>query len=202
MADRRAVQKEQLDIFRKNLLRFSEKLNLFSRAGGEAELAELFEESLLTVPLLSGFAGKGPVLDMGSGNGFPGFVFGALYPETPVILCERNRKRAEFLKQILFQAKSANMKVLCRPAEELKTRFPLVLSKATGPTRQVLKVLEKVLRPDGRAFLWKSPGWEKDRPEGGGFSAEVFNSFSLNGKKRILLQVTRSPGNGPSSKGF
>ena len=89
-------QKYRLEIFRKSLLRFSEKLNLFSRAGGEAELKALFEESLLTVPLLARFAGKEAVLDIGSGNGFPGFVFAALYPETPVILCERNRKRAEF----------------------------------------------------------------------------------------------------------
>ena len=183
------VQTQQIKGFKKSLFEFGERLNLFSRAGQELE--RLFKESLITGRLLSPLFSVTPVLDLGSGNGFPGLVCGILYPKTPVILCEKNRKKAEFLKQTLFHIKCLNIQVLCQPAEELKSPVCLVLSKATGPLEQVLSLLEKLLAENGTAILWKSPGWKKDWPKNSPFSAKIFKSYTLDGKKRVLLQVKK-----------
>ena len=183
------VQTRQIEGFKGNLIEFGGRLNLFSRTG--QELKELFEEGLVTGQLLAPLFSAAPALDLGSGNGFPGLVCGILYPKTPFILCERNRKRAEFLKQTLFHIKCTNIQVLCQPAEEMESPFSLILSKATGPLEQILNVLEKVLTKNGTAIFWKSPGWKKDWPKNSPFSAKIFKPYTIAGKKRVLLQVKK-----------
>lgn len=184
-----AFQRKQLKEFKKILLQYGERLNLFSRCGNELE--QLFKEGLLTGQMLSPFFPSTPVLDLGSGNGFPGLVCSILYPKTPLILCERNRKRAEFLKHALFHIKCQNAQVLCQPAEELRVSFSLILSKATGPLDQILKILEKILGENGSAIFWKSPQWKRDWPKSSPFSAKAFKSYSVEGKKGVLLQVKK-----------
>lgn len=188
--DLTTLQRGQLDIFKQNLFIFGNQFNLFSRSGKELEF--LFEESLITAQMLSPLFSAAIVLDLGSGNGFPGLVCGILYPDTPFILCERNRKKAEFLKQALFHTKCSNIKVLCQPAEELKSSFSLILSKATGPMDRILTLLETVLDRKGSAIFWKSPNWDQDWPENPLFSAKIFKTYSLEGKKRTLLQIKRN----------
>ena len=183
------VQARQIEGFKKSLLEFGGRLNLFSRAGQELE--GLFKESLVTGRLLSPLFSTAPVLDLGSGNGFPGLVCGILYPKTPFILCEKSRKRAEFLKQTLFHIKCPNIQVFCCPAEEMESPFSLVLSKATGPLDQILNLLEKLLTENGTAILWKSQNWKKDWPKTSLFSAKIFNPYTIEGKKRVLLQVKK-----------
>ena len=183
------LQESQIRIFKENFLRFSDQFNLCS--GNRGAFNELLEDSLISAGLLSPFFSSSPVLDLGSGNGFPGLICGILYPKTPFVLCERNRKRAEFLKQALFHVKCPNVQVLCRAAEDLKSPFPLVLSKATGPFHQVLKVLEKILEKDGFAVFWKSPGWEKTWPKKMPFSVQEISSYLSAGKRRTLLCVRR-----------
>ena len=185
-----APQKKQVEIFRQSLRDFGNQFNLFSRSGKELE--PLFKESLVTAQMLDPLFSAATVLDLGSGNGLPGLICGILYPDTPFILCERNRKKAEFLKQALFHIKCSNIKVLCQPAEMLESSFSLVLSKATGPVSQVLTLLETALDKKGSAIFWKSPNWNKDWPENSLFSAKIFKTYSVEGKKRILLQVKRN----------
>ena len=185
------LQKRQLEVFRQSLLDFGNQLNLFSRSGQELEF--LFKESLMTAQMLSPFFSASSVLDLGSGNGFPGLICGILYPKTPFILCERNRKKAEFLKQALFHLRCPNIKALCRPAEELEFSFSLVLSKATGSADQILALLEKILDQKGAAIFWKSPNWKKSWPANRPFSAQIFKIYAVNGKKRVLLQVKKKP---------
>ena len=184
-----ALQTQQIESFKKSLLEYGDRLNLFSRSGHELDF--LLKESLATAQMLAPFFSTTEVLDLGSGNGFPGIVCGILYPNTSFVLCERSRKRAEFLKQTLFQLKCTNVKVLCQTAEELKTRFSLILSKATGPLNQTLKLLENLLDESGTAILWKSPNWKQIWPENAPFSANVLKPYSIEGKKRILLQIKK-----------
>ena len=90
------VQVRQIERFKGNLIEFGGRFNLFSRAGQELE--GLFEEGLVTGQLLSPLFSTTPVLDLGSGNGFPGLVCGILHPKTPFILCEKNRKTSGISK--------------------------------------------------------------------------------------------------------
>ena len=187
--DLTALQTRQIKNFKKILLEYGNRLNLFSRSGNELEL--LLKEGLITAQMLAPFFSASPVLDLGSGNGFPGVVCGILYPNTPFIFCERSRKRAEFLKHTLFHLKCANVKVLCQSAQKFKTSFSLILSKATGPLDQILTLMEHLLDESGTAILWKSLNWKQNWPENTLFSAKVFKTYSLERKQRVLLQIKK-----------
>ena len=106
------TQKNQIEIFRAELLEKNKAINLFSRKNPNSQLKFLFDQDFLTGKYLSSALkqAESPVLDIGSGNGFPGLLMGILYPETLFYLCERNRKKSEFLKSVLSKAEIHNIK--------------------------------------------------------------------------------------------
>ena len=135
------TQKKQVEIFKESLINGNEKINLFSRKEPEKQLDLLLQENiyaaLLLAPILKNFTEK--VLDIGSGNGFPGIICGILYPETSFVLCERNRKKTEFLKSTIFKLEAKNIEILCKNIEDAGLVFKKVLSQATAPIKEVLK---------------------------------------------------------------
>ena len=187
-------QKQQIEVFKAQLLEKNQAINLFSRKNPEQQIKLLFEQAFLTGKSLAPAfnQAKGPVLDIGSGNGFPGLFMGILYPELIFYLCERNRKKAEFLKYVLAEADILNIKVLCKSAEGIRERFLLILSQAALPTAQMLKLLTKLLSQRGEAFLWKGPHWEKDWPNKAKFTHEVFNCYKMGSSKNILLRLRKT----------
>lgn len=171
-----------------------EKINLFSKKAPARQLNLLLEQSLVSGRLLAPvFKGlSGPALDLGSGNGMPGLVCAALYPQTAFALCEKSRKKAEALKQAVFHSKIQNASVLCQRAEDIKERFPVLLSQAALPLKGFPPLLERLLAPGGEAFLWQSPGWEKAWPAEAPFAAEAFKTYRAGGAEKILLKIQRA----------
>lgn len=186
-------QAQQIAIFREELLKVNQKLNLFSRKNPEQQVNLLFDQGFLTGGFLESVFNRatGPILDIGSGNGFPGLLMGVLYPKTFFHLCERNRKKAEFLKYVSAKAEISNVKVFCKEAEELKKQFSIILSQAALPEKKMLKLLIKLLALSGEAFLWKSSCWEKSWPKNKNFIPEVFQSYEIGASKKILLRVRK-----------
>ena len=107
------IQSRQINIFKACLLEKNQSVNLFSRKNSELRLKCLMDQALLAGRVLSPVLkrAKGPVLDVGSGGGFPGLVFSVLFPGTLFYLCERNKKKAEFLKYALNRTKTLNARV-------------------------------------------------------------------------------------------
>lgn len=131
------------------------------------------------------------MLDIGSGNGFPGFLFAILYPETRFHLCEKSRKKSEFLKYVSSQTGLSNIKILCKNAEEIEERFKIILSQAALSLNKMLNLLEMLLSPDGQAFLWKSSSWKEEWPKNTNFLPEIFKSYKLEASEQVLLRVKK-----------
>ena len=183
----------QLKNYKQLLQQFNRGFNLYSRASGFS-LDTLFIDSLMGAGILKSFLKtSSPVLDIGSGNGFPGIVCAIMYPETPFVLCERSLKKTEFLKHCIFQLNCSNATVLFQEANLLNNKFTRVLSKETASIKTVLQVLEKVLAPQGQAFLWKNPEWKSQWPKKTSFSPETIKTYEIQkGRKRVLLKIQRS----------
>ena len=190
-------QKSQILALRGVLLAAGRKINLFSRKDPRGQLDFLLEQSLMAGRLLSPALkeASGPVLDLGSGNGLPGLACAALCPRSAFVLCERSRKKAEFLKRAIFEAKIPNAAVACQRAEDLKDSFPVLLSQAAVPLKKLPPLLDRLLTPDGAAFLWQPPGWEKSWPKtkaADKFSLKVFKKYRAGGREKILLKAQRA----------
>ena len=180
-----------LDFFKKELLRFNKHINLFSRKGGQKELDFLFKEAHIYAPFFkeefSKF--KSSILDLGSGNGFPGLFFAILYPENKFILCDRNQKKAGFLRHISFEMGLKNVEILNQSHEQLP-RFQLILSKALAPWPKILDILEPVLASDGKAFLWKTQDFKLDHQKN--FCALPYKAYQIEQRKGLIVELNRA----------
>ncbi len=187
-------QNNQVKVFKKLLLEHNPSINLFSRKNPDSQLKFLLDQGFQTGKFLSPVLKAlqtHPVFDIGSGNGFPGLLFSVLYSNNYFYLCERNRKKAEFLKWVLNKADIANAEVLCQNAEDIKKIFKIILSQAAMPLKEMLSLLGKLLSQDGQAFLWKSPSWKIEWPKDSVFTPEVFKSYNLGTVEQVLLKLKK-----------
>ena len=185
-------QEEKFKLFQDVLLKFNKTLPLFSRQKEEEVLKRLFEDGQKSGKLLSPLMRKqSPVLDVGSGNGFPGIVFSILYPEVRFYLCERNQKKAEFLQHAKFVLNLSNISVLNKDVRDVEGSFKLIFSKATASTKDVLELLKDKIHKEGLLFLWKTSDWTEEKLSHKGFSLEAFGAYerSWSDKKGVLVQV-------------
>ena len=186
-------QKQQIQKFQELLLERNQAFNLLSRKNPHKQWNLLLEQGLLSAKILAPTLNKSSedILDIGSGNGFPGFLFALLFPKKLFYLCERIRKKAEFLKSLSHELSLSNVSVLCQSAEKLNRSFNLVLSQASLPLEKMTKLLEKVLSPKGEAFLWQSEAWNENKRLFPYMKAEIFKTYKIKDKNKILLKVKK-----------
>lgn len=93
----------------------SERQNLIA-----ASTVETFDERHLADSLqLNSFAKEGPLLDIGSGGGFPGLVLACLR-DTPIHLVEPRAKRAAFLQRAADDLELRHVQVHLAKVEQIK----------------------------------------------------------------------------------
>ena len=182
-------QRQQLKTFQEKLLEKNQQINLLSRKKINTQADKLFKEAEDSVQLLKNFFTKRnqKILDIGSGNGFPGLFFAISFPYNQFYLCERKRNKAEAIKWISFQCQLSNIQVLCQPAESLKPDYDFLLSQASMPPHQIKKLLKPFLEQKATAFLWVS-----ERQISSFHSAFYMEQFPLSHQshqKKVILKL-------------
>jgi len=127
----------------------------------ERHLGESFEGAAMVDP-----DATGQVLDIGSGNGYPGLPLAAARPRLQVTLAEASRRKAAFLRQLVRESVVANASVLevqvQRPGDlEGFGPFRLVTSRAMGGWSKILPRLAPMLEPGGEMLVWAGDDVEK-----------------------------------------
>jgi 16S rRNA (guanine527-N7)-methyltransferase len=111
---------EQLAQFRVHydlLLRWNAKTNLTSvREPAEILRRHIAESAYLTKVIV---LGKGKLVDVGTGAGFPGIPVKILSPETSVVLIEAVHKKAAFLKEVARELGVPALEVRATRLEDL-----------------------------------------------------------------------------------
>jgi len=101
-----------------------------------------------------------PVIDVGSGGGFPGLVFAIVEPDTAITLVEPLRKRARLLEGMAAELELPNVRVVAARAEEaargpLRDSAALVTARAVAELRELLEYTAPFARPGGWLLLPK-----------------------------------------------
>ena len=162
-----------LEIYRRELLKWSERVNL---VGPEARqnLDAHIDEALTAADVLKP---RGEVLDFGSGGGLPAIPMAIVSPEARFHLVEADQKKWAFLKHVVRECGLNAVTYGDRLARVLKRlppdlRFSLVTSRAVGNPGQRLPSLREWMERGGRVALFQSG---TDVPPISGFeAAEVF----------------------------
>lgn len=101
---------------------------------------------------------KFPLLDMGTGPGFPGIPLKILHPDKKIILAEGVQRRVEFLKKVREELELPNLDIIGRNINPW-FMYPVqgVITRAVEDVRNTLKNVLSCLQTGGRVYLMKGP---------------------------------------------
>jgi len=146
----------RLDIYKRELLRWNEKVNLIGPEA-RANLDDHVSEALRAVEILKP---QREVLDFGSGGGLPGIPMAIVSPNARFHLVEGDKKKWAFLKHVARECQLNSVVYGDRLARVLThfppdLRFSLVTSRAVGAPEEWLPSLAPWMEADGRAALFQ-----------------------------------------------
>lgn len=125
------------------LVQWNSRMNLTAIRDPEKVVFRHFGESLAVAKLIG--PGVGPVVDIGSGAGFPGVPVAVCWPDREVTLVESTAKKAIFLKEIARQ--QANLRVFEGRFEEFQGNAEWVTMRgvaSSGIEAQIGRVAHRV----------------------------------------------------------
>lgn len=99
-----------------------------------------------------------PLLDVGTGPGFPGVPLKVVFPDDAIILAEGVRKRVDFLKAVRDEMKLENLQIVGRNIDET-FEYPVqgVITRAVEEIPRTLKNVSRCLQVGGMVYLMKGP---------------------------------------------
>jgi 16S rRNA (guanine527-N7)-methyltransferase len=109
---------------------------------------------------VTGLREADPVVDIGSGAGFPGLVLASALPEAHIDLVESARRKCQFLERVVGELGLENVAVVCSRAEEWaaaggRERYSLVVARAVGLLATLVEYAAPLLRVGGQLVAWK-----------------------------------------------
>ncbi|MGZ3743332.1 MAG: 16S rRNA (guanine(527)-N(7))-methyltransferase RsmG [Pseudobdellovibrionaceae bacterium] len=108
---------------------------------------------------------KFPLLDVGTGPGFPGIPLKIRYPQQKIILAEGVQRRVEFLKHVRQEMKLQELDIVGRNINK-NFVYPVngVITRAVEDIRNTLGNVLSCLQLGGRVYFMKGPGVDPEIP--------------------------------------
>lgn len=156
--------------------------NLLRRRNEELDLTRLFSFDNMVLKLYVDSALVGtflklpsPLLDLGTGPGFPGVPLKIFHPELQLILGEPRAKRVTFLNEVIDKLQFKNVEV---EPHSIGKRFrkPVqgVITRAVEVIPETLQRVLPWLEPGGQVIFMKGPSCEEELETAQTFHGEDF----------------------------
>ena len=112
-------------------------------------------QNLITIPF--------PLLDIGSGAGFPGILLKILFPDKKIILAESRRQRVQFLKEVTDSLSLNNTHIFPKKINQnFETKVNAVITMALEPISKTLPRIPSCLERGGFAIFMKGPSVDQE----------------------------------------
>lgn len=182
---------ERLLCFSATLATWNRRLRLTGDRDPVRIVEQHVSDSLAVVGLLPDV---GPVVDVGSGQGFPGIILGCMRPDLELVLIESRRRRANFLRDAIRQIPLPRAEVLEERAEAVGAsragRARLAVARALR-LDVFLMLARPLLAPDGRAIAMLSERGRHEAPRiaaAAGYRVSAERRYALpDGSSRALV---------------
>ena len=161
-----------LQSFLQEITRWNDQIGLVSKPSIADVLTRMVIRSLSLFRFLDRLEGVdlgGPIVDIGSGAGFPGLIWAMLRPDTPITLVERKEKKAAFLERCAVVLRLPAVEVVHADSGELglreryTDRYRVAVALALGRPGNIAGDLEALVRPGG-VFCTARPHEESVQP--------------------------------------
>ncbi len=146
-------QTEQLLEHLAQLRKWNRAYNLVARG----ELAQLETRHLLDSLSIAPFIDKGPVLDVGTGAGFPGIPLAIAMPEVRFTLVDSAGKKVRFLNHVIRRLGLEHVAATHTRIENYSagSEFSIITSRAYASLRHFAESVRHLARPDTRLLAMK-----------------------------------------------
>ena len=145
---------EKFKRYVKILYEYKNKIHLLSHQDYNRISKRHFLISLMALPYIKG---HNNACDIGVGAGFPSIPLKILRPEISFTLFESKQKKAEFLKYLTGELNLSKIQIINDRAENYTSgKFDLILIKAAGKIRKLIKVIDYLILQTGKAVFYKS----------------------------------------------
>ena len=154
----------KLDAYHTALIKWQKAKNLVAPSTLKEAPIRHFMDSAQLAPLLSAEGIDGPILDIGSGAGFPGLVL-SIMGFGPVHLVESNGKKSSFLRTVIRETKAEAL--VHNDRIEALSPFPIaaVTARACATVVQLLDWSAPFLSKDTKMVLLKGAKWQEELTE-------------------------------------
>jgi 16S rRNA (guanine527-N7)-methyltransferase len=194
-------QERLLGIYASHLLAENKRAGLTSAGTDrEAIYRRHFTESLaLLAAIETRSLLSSPVIDIGSGGGFPGLVIAVVRPETAMTLLEANQKKAAFLESMARELGLANVRVVCARAEDAgrnpgeREGYLLALARAVAPLRVLVEYALPFVRVGGVLAAPKGSSAPRELREAANALAEMGGEIEHTGPRVMPPEAERPP---------
>jgi 16S rRNA (guanine527-N7)-methyltransferase len=166
-------------------------LDLTRIMGIEATVLKHFIDSAL---VLQYFEPVGPVLDIGSGPGFPGVPLAVMRPDVKFILGESRGKRVGFLEKVISGLKLPNVTIFAKSVredsplgEENGTPVGDIITRALETVTPTLERVLPFISPGRSVAFMKGPGCDEEIAEASRMFAPA---YKLTGDHQYVLPGT------------
>lgn len=123
---------------------WNDKINVISRK----DVDQLYERHVLhslSIAKFIQFKSGTQVLDLGTGGGFPGIPLAIYFPEVQFTLCDSIGKKIKVVDDISTVLKLQNVSTHYGRAEEMKTKFDFVVTRAVAELDQLVRWTQKLI---------------------------------------------------------
>lgn len=152
-------QLEQFRIYYLELLKWNRVAALISKQDEHRFVTQHLLPSIIVLQFIPAHVLE--LTDVGSGAGLPGIPLKIMRPELKLTLIESKLKKALFLREIVDKLILSDVEVLHKRAEEVKSHWPLVVTRASGKLREAARICLPLLNLGGVLIVFK--GSKRDR---------------------------------------
>ncbi len=183
---------EKVNLWHKLFLEYNSHTNLMSR-GDTDKLFEKHVFDSLAVLKWDEFdpSKKQKILDAGTGGGFPSVILALFFPELEIVANDSRMKKINFIIEIKDRLDVENLKISYARVEDLEPlNCDIVISRAVGTIKNVLRLTTKHIKEGGHFIIYKSKTLEEELNEVKDLQAEIINyNLPLEGdyKRRLAI---------------
>jgi 16S rRNA (guanine527-N7)-methyltransferase len=177
---------QQLQAHWQMLLQWNRRINLTGTTDPAEAAWAHYADSLMARPLLDG----SPIVDFGSGAGFPGMVLAIACPAYAFTLVEPRRKRASFLQAAALRLGLRNVTVREGRIEDVPDRpYAHAVTRALFSDDADLAQAQPWLSTGGTLLAFRAA----DAPQASGSGPQRAHTYTLGGRHR-RIDVWTFPG--------
>ncbi len=164
------IRKETVHLFsnyQKLILKWNHRINLISCSDEYRIVTRHFLQSIGLLKVIT-FPMNSRILDIGSGAGFPGVPIKIIRPDIQMVLAESIKKKALFLKEIVYELHLVNTQILAEHIDEdrfLRNPVDYVIARAVTNLSDLVRWSFPSLKPKGKLIAVKGIKAQKEADE-------------------------------------